>query len=357
MRRVLWALLFLVAVASAGAAFPPQQQTQQPPPPPPQSQTPPPAAGQAPTTVSRVSEVDLIAAVVNHKQQFVTDLERTDFKIFEDNKEQAIKFFARQTDLPLRVGLLLDTSNSIRPRLPFEKSVATDFLYNVIRPGKDLAFLMTFDSDPEVIQGFTGDVEVLRNSIDAQKAGGGTALYDAMVKASQMLGTAPLPKDAAQEVRRVIVVVSDGDDNLSSSTRQDSMDAAHRSGVAIYAVSTSTQWITIEESKDPSHRFDRKWEKTEGDKVLEFFSTDTGGRAFFPYEQDEVAQSFLDISTELRSQYQIGYVPFNGALDGKFHKIRVEIVGHKELEVHSRKGYFAVPPVVISRPASASSGN
>ncbi len=352
MRRALGVMLFVVVLASAGAAFPPQQQTQQPPPPPPQ------ATGQNPPTVtSRVSEVDLIFAVVNRKQKFVTDLEQSDFQVFEDNKPQQIKFFARETDLPLRVALLMDTSNSIRPRLQFEKDTAIDFLYNAIRPGRDMACLMTFDSDPEVVQGFTSDVEPLQIAITAQKAGGGTALYDAMVKASKMLAEAPLPKTGPQEVRRVIVVISDGDDNLSASTRQDAMDAAHRAGVAIFTVSTSTEWITPEETKDPSHKFDRKWEKTDGDKVLEFFANDSGGRPFFPFTVDDVAQSFLEIGTELRSQYLLGYQPTYGNLDGKFHKIRVEIVGHKELEVHARKGYNANPPVVVTRVIGGQSGN
>jgi Ca-activated chloride channel family protein len=358
MRRALWALVFVVVLASAGAAFPPQQQTQQPPPPPQQSQTPPPpASGQAPTTVVQVPEVDILFAVVNRKQQFVTDLQQSDFKVFEDNKEQKVKYFSRMTDLPLRIALLIDTSNSIRPRLQFEKDSASDFLYNVIRPGRDYAFLMTFDSDPEVVQGYSNDVEVLKTSIDAQKAGGGTSLYDAMVKASQMLEKGPLPKTGSQEFRRIIVVISDGDDNLSASTRKDAIDAANRSGVGVYAVSTSTQWVTIEDTKDPSHRMDRKWEKTDGDKVLEFFSDETGGRAFFPFAVDDVANDFLEIATELRSQYLIGYQPTNTALDGKYHKVRIEVVGHSELEVRHRKGYNANPPIVITRPATASSGN
>jgi Ca-activated chloride channel family protein len=343
MRCAIGVMLFVVGLASAGTAFPPRQQAQQPPPPPP-------ANGQtAPQIVQRVSEVDIILAALNHRQRFVTDLDRADFRAFDDNVQQEIKFFARQTDLPLRVALLLDTSNSIRPRLQFERDAAIDFVYDVLRPDRDQAFLMTFDSEPEVVQGYTNDLEVLKNKISAQKAGGGTALYDAMVKASQMLVDAPLPKNGTQEFRRVIVVISDGEDNLSSHTRADAIDTAQRSGVVIYPISTSTEWIVPEESTDQNKRYDRKFAKTEGDKVLDLFASDTGGRAFFPYRVDDVAQSFLDIGTELRSQYIIGYTPVNGALDGKFHKVKIEIIGHKELEVRARKGYFAVPPVVIQR--------
>lgn len=299
----------------------------------------------------------MILAVVNHRQKYVTDLDRADFRVFEDNQQQEVRFFSRQTDLPLRVALLLDTSNSIRPRLQFEQDAAIDFIYNVLRPDRDQAFLMIFDMEPEVVQGYTNDLEALRNTISAQKAGGATSLYDAMVKASRMLADAPLPKNGPPEVRRVIVVISDGEDNQSSQTRKDAIDAAQRSGVVVYPISTSTEWVSPEESTDPNKRFDRKFAKTDGDKVLEAFASDTGGRAFFPYHVDDVAQSFLDIGTELRSQYLVGYVPINGALDGKFHKIRIEIVGHKELEVRARKGYYAVPPIVITRITGGSSGN
>ena len=331
----------------------PQQQTQ-----PPQQQASPPVTGQnPPTVVQRVSEVDMILAVVNHRQRFVTDLDRTDFKVFEDNHLQEVRFFARQTDLPLRVALLLDTSNSIRPRLQFERDAAIDFVYDVLRPDRDQAFLMTFDSEPEVVQGYTNDLEKLKNTIAAQKAGGGTALYDAMVKASQMLVDAPLPKTGPQEFRRVIVVISDGEDNLSARTRSDAVDTAQRAGVVIYPISTSTEWIVPEESTDQNKRYDRKFAKTDGDKVLDLFADETGGRAFFPYRVDDVAQSFLDIGVELRSQYLLGYLPVNGALDGKFHKIKIEIPGHKELEIRSRKGYYAVPPVVIQRILGGGSGD
>jgi Ca-activated chloride channel family protein len=353
MRRILGVLVFVIAVASAGLAFSPQQQSQQPPPPPTTAG----GAVQTPPIITKVSEVDVILAVVNHRQKFVTDLERTDFKIFEDNVQQEVRYFARQTELPLRVAILLDTSNSIRPRLQFEQDAAIDFIYDLLRPDRDLAFLMTFDSEPEVVQGYTNDLELLRNKISAQKAGGGTALYDAMVKASQMLVDAPPPKKGPPDFRRVLVVISDGEDNLSSNTRKDAIDTADRSGVLIYPISTSTEWIIPEESKDQNKKYDRKFAKTDGDKVLDAFATDTGGRAFFPYQVEDVAQSFMDIGTELRSQYMVGYSPVNGAIDGKFHKIRIEIIGHKELEVRSRKGYYAVPPVVVTRTTGGASGN
>ncbi len=349
MRRTVGVIFLVMLSGAAGAVLISQQASQQQ-----QGQQPPataatPPAQQVPPIVQRVSEVDLMLAVVNHRQKFVTDLDQNDFRILEDNQQQEIKFFSRQTDLPLRVGLLLDTSNSIRPRLQFEQDAADDFLYDVLRPSKDMAFLMTFDSEPAVVQNFTSDLDTLRNSINKQHAGGGTALYDAMVKASQMLAQAPLPKGVTTGVRRILVVISDGDDNLSSHLKSEAIDAAQRSGVVIYPISTSTEWIIPEESKDIKKQFDRKFAKTDGDKILQSFADETGGRAFFPYHVDDVAQSFMDIVTELRSQYLLGYSPSNGTADGKFRKIKIDIMGHKDLEVRTRKGYYAIPNVATTQ--------
>ena len=333
--RIFFLVAFVVLVGTV--AF---SQQQNPPPPPPDASAAP--GQQAPPIRTRVSEVDMILSVVNHRQKFIIDLEKNDFRVLEDNHEQKIEFFSRQTDLPLRLGLLMDTSNSIRPRLQFEKDAATEFLANTIKVNRDMGFLMTFDSTPEIAQNFTGDVEVLRNTVNAQHAGGGTALYDAVLTASDMLAHAPPPKSGAPEVRKVLVVISDGEDNLSSHMRTEAIEAAVRNGVFIYTISTSTQWITPEESNDPKQKFDRKWGKTDGDQILQKFADETGGRAFFPFHVDDVAQDFQDISAELRSQYLLGYIPANGVVDGKFRKIKVEVLGHKELEIRTRKGYYAV---------------
>jgi len=359
MRRAVGIFCGMILVASVVAALPRHQQ-QQPPPPPgatPQS-APAPVQGNPQGKISQtVSEVDMTLAVVNRRQKFVTDLEKSDFRIFEDNRPQEIKFFSRLTDLPLRVALLLDTSNSMRPRLQFEQDAAIGFLYNTLRPEKDMAFVMTFDSQPQVVQQYTNDLETLHNVIAKQRAGGGTALYDAMVAASEMLQNAPLPKKGPPEVRRVIVVISDGEDNLSSRTREDATDEARRAGTAVYTISTSTKWVVPEESTSVTQQMNRKWAHTEYDKVLDQFADETGGRAFFPYEVDDVAQDFMDIGTELRSQYLLGYLPGNSVADGKYRKVKVEVVGHKDLEVRTRKGYYAVPNPNGPVPGANPSGN
>jgi Ca-activated chloride channel family protein len=290
---------------------------------------------QQPTIRNSTTLVRMVATVMDRHRSFVTDLDKKDFKILEDGQPQDIQFFVRETDLPLRIGLLLDTSNSIRPRLQFEQDAAVDFLSNVVRRHKDMAFLMTFDNEPEVIQDWSGDLSYLVDAIHKQRAGGGTALNDAIYLASQKLLTPPLPDGQDKDVRRVLVVISDGDDNLSDHAPSEALDAAIRSEIAIYAISTNTQWVSVDDESKP-----QKYHLDPGDKVLQQFADESGGRVFFPYRVDDLAQSFLDIGNELRSQYFIAYSPANAAATGKFHKIDVQ-VDRKGLVVRTRKGYYA----------------
>jgi Ca-activated chloride channel homolog len=290
-----------------------------------------------PPITSTTGLVHLVATVMDRHRNFVTDLDQSDFKIQEDGSAQEIRYFGRETDLPLRIGVLLDTSNSIRPRLEFEKDAATDFLQHVIRRNKDEAFLMTFDNEPEVIQDYTGDIARLTDAIRKQRAGGGTALNDAIYRAAEKLSNPPLPKGANPEVRRVLVVISDGDDNLSDHALSESVEAAIRAEAAIYCISTNTDWLAISGDKP------RKMHVEGGDKVLEEFADQSGGRVFYPYKVDDLAQSFVDISTELRSQYFIAYSPTNVQSTGKYHKIDVQ-TDRKGLNVRTRKGYYATSP-------------
>jgi VWFA-related protein len=324
--------LLLLAAASLAA--------QQPPPPPPAPQAPTPGVSTPPLRVP-VNLVNIIATVVTRREKLVTDLDQSDFRVFEDGKEQKIQFFSRETDLPLRIGLLLDTSNSIRERLEFEKDAAIEFVSNTLRRNKDQAFLMIFDNEPAVVQNFTDDAATLTEAVQRQRAGGGTALYDAIIQASTKLAAAPQPADHSA-VRRVIVVITDGDDNLSEAARGDAVEAAERAGAAIYCISSSTEWVSAEQETDTRRRVERKYLKNEADKVLDEFASQTGGRAFFPYSVDDLGQSFQDIGSELRSQYSLAYVPSNHALDGTFRKISVDVT-RKGLVVRARKGYYAPP--------------
>ncbi|MGA7854547.1 MAG: VWA domain-containing protein [Candidatus Acidiferrales bacterium] len=296
-----------------------------------------PQQSKTPPIVSTTGLVHLVATVMDRHRNFVTDLDQSDFKILEDGAPQQIRYFGRDTDLPLRIGILLDTSNSIRPRLEFEKDAAMDFLQHVIRRNQDQAFLMTFDNEPEIIQDYTGDLALLTDAIRKQRAGGGTALNDAIYLAAEKLANPPLPKGPNPEVRRVLVVISDGDDNLSDHALSESVEAAIRAEAAIYCVSTNTDWLAID--GDSPHKMHIEG----GDKVLEEFADQSGGRVFYPYKVDDLAQSFVDIGTELRSQYFIAYSPANVQSTGQYHKIEVQ-TDRKGLNVRTRKGYYATAP-------------
>lgn len=289
-----------------------------------------------------VNLVDVLFTVLNRRNKLVPDLEKDDFKILDDNKPQSIRYFSRQTDLPLRIGLLMDTSNSIRDRLKFEQDAAVSFLYSVIRLHKDQGFVMTFDDEPNIIQGFTDDAGKLRDQIVATRAGGGTAIYDAIYEACRAeLSHPPRPPgDQPDVVRRVMILISDGEDNLSTHTRGEAIEMAQRFSVVIYTISTSTQWIQLSQT-DPDKLANRKTHLTEGDKILEDLAEETGGRAFFPYHVDDLDQSFQDIGDELRNQYSVAYIPTNYVLDGKYHRIRIEVPEHKGYQVRARRGYFA----------------
>ncbi len=292
--------------------------------------------------VQVVNLVDVLFTVLNRRNKLVPDLQKEDFKVFDEKFPQEIRYFSRQTDLPLRIGMLVDTSNSIRDRIKFEQDASINFLFSVLRRGRDEAFVMTFDDEPQVVQAFTGDTGLLRDQILQTRAGGGTAVYDAIYDACQNeLSHPPRPPgDQPDVVRRVMIVISDGDDNLSSHTRSEAIEMAQRTSVVIYTISTSTQWIQLSQT-DPDKLADRKTHLTEGDKILQALAEETGGRAFFPYHVDDLDQSFQDIGDELRNEYSIAYIPTNYVLDGRYHRIRIEVPDHKGYQVRARRGYFA----------------
>jgi len=326
--------------ADSGKRQDPAQQPAPPQPPAPQEENP--QRQDQGRIVQTVSLVDVLFTVLNRRNKLVPDLEKDDFKVWDDKAPQAIRYFSRQTDLPLRIGLLMDTSNSIRDRLKFEQDAATSFLFSVLRHNKDQAFVMTFDDEPSVLQGFTDDAGRLRDEIVKTRAGGGTAVYDAIYTACEKeLSHPPRPPgDQPDVVRRVMMLISDGDDNLSNHTRSEAIEMAQRYSVVIYTISTSTQWIQLSQT-NPDKMANRKTHLTEGDQILQDLADETGGRAFFPYHVDDLDQSFQDIGDELRNQYSIAYIPTHSQFDGKYHKIRIEVPEHKGYQVRARRGYFA----------------
>ena len=275
----------------------------------------------AATIVKTVNEVNVIFTVTDRHGRFIKDLKREDFKVLDDNKPPAaVSSFSSQTDLPLRVGLLIDASSSIRDRFKFEQEAAIGFLNQMVRPGSDQAFVLGFDAVSEVTQEFTDDTNRLAHGIRMLRPGGGTALYDAIYSAcherlAQARGRGP--------VRRAIILLSDGEDNQSRYTREQAVEMAQRAEVIVYVISTNISGI-----------------KTRGDKVLERFADATGGRIFFPLKMDDVTTAFSQIEAELRSQYAVSYRPADLMADGRFRPISIESL-RKGLRVRCRRGYYA----------------
>jgi VWFA-related protein len=269
----------------------------------------------------RVDEVNVVFTVTDKRDHFVKDLTQNDFRVIDDNKPANIESFSHETNLPLRVGLLIDASNSVRDRFKFEQEAAIEFLNQIIRPHYDKAFVIGFDTTPEVTQDFTDDAQALSHGVRMLRAGGGTAMYDAIYFAcrDKLMGV-----DKGQIAsRRAIILLSDGEDNQSRVSREEAVEMAQRAEVIVYAISTNTSGI-----------------KLRGDKVLEYFAEQTGGKAFFPFKIEDVANAFTEIQDELRSQYAISYKPADFLSDGKYRKIEI-LAENKKYHVRARKGYYA----------------
>jgi Ca-activated chloride channel homolog len=270
--------------------------------------------------VVNVELINVLFTVADRKGKLVTDLNKSDLKLYEDNKAQTITNFSRETDLPLTIALVIDTSTSIRDRFKFEQEAAIDFLYRTLRPKKDKAFLITFDSAIELVQDYTDNPEILSKAIRQIRPGGGTKMLDAIYLTCQ-------EKLKSETGRKIMILISDGDDNLSLETLTSTLEMAQKSDVAIFAISTnSSGFFGITAPK--------------ADKNLKRLAEETGGRAFFPFKAEDLSSSFQDIGAELRSQYSLAYRSSNATRDGSFRSIKIE-TERKNLKVKSRKGYYA----------------
>lgn len=325
---LLLAVLLLPALASGGAPALPQQEK---PPAPPVPQE------EAPPIRIEVGLVNVVFSVTDRRNRHVSGLGPDDFLVYEDGVPQQIKYFNSETNLPLRIGLLIDTSNSVRPRFQFEQEAATDFLHTVLRPKVDKAFVLSFDVTPVVVQDFTDDPQDLADAIRNLRAGGGTALYDAIYLACKM----KLNEGSGSDYRKMLIVLSDGNDTASVVTREEALEMARRNEVTIFTVSTSAPPMKY---SGESAKLQNPCEVMgqEGDKVLERFADSTGGTSYCPFSTIDVGRSFERIANELRSQYTLAYTPTNRLRDGRFRQITIT-PRRDNLRVHHRPGYYAYP--------------
>ncbi len=319
--RLPFAAAFLLTLLCA----PTPAQTPQAPPPPPTTQAAPDqqpdTEGPITTLKARALEVNLIFTVTDKHGHFVTGLKQQNFGLLDDHKQpEAVIRFTQQTNLPLRVGIMLDTSSSIRQRFQFEQQAAKEFFSEVLHQN-DRAFVEGFDVQIDLAQPFTNNVALLDNGIDKLRPGGGTSLYDNLYQTCRDQMLTLREKDS---VRKAIILVSDGDDNYSRALQSDAIKMCQRAETIVYAISTN---VSLNKGK--------------GDDVLTAITQATGGSAFFPNRIEDVAVGFHNIEEELRSQYSLEYKPANFKADGSFRTIYLQALDRQHYVVRARTGYFA----------------
>jgi Ca-activated chloride channel homolog len=278
------------------------------------------------TLRSRVNEVTVFfTATEGHK--FVQGLNKENIRVSDDNKQVArISAFGYQRDLPFRLGLVVDTSASVNPQFRLQQEAAIQFLRQVVRQGQDRAFVLGFANHAVVTKDYSDDAEQLAAGVAALRNGGGTALFDAIYFACEKL-TATKDREPAA---RILIVLSDGDNNAGRTTLSQAIDNAQVSGVTIYTMDTSPHGVD-------ARRFTRT-----GQEALERLATETGGRAFSNMEKWEIARAFAAIENEMRNGYALSYQPSDLQEDGRFHHIRIEAEkSGRRFHVHARKGYYA----------------
>jgi VWFA-related protein len=287
-----------------------------------------------------VDVVNLYCAVRNKQNALISSLEKGDFTLAEDGTQQNIKYFTRETDLPLTIGLLVDVSNSQRNLIEIERRAANSFFSSVLKK-KDVAFLISFGADSDLLQDITGSPRVLQDGLNRMKLNGGfsginsgpvptmskargTVLYDAVFAASNEM--------LAKEVgRKALVLITDGEDEGSTETMKAAIEAAQKADAIIYGI--------LYVDRQFYGGFGGGYS---GESVLKQMSEETGGRLFRVDRKDTLESIFDQIQQEMRTQYAIGYTPTNGKKDGTFRKIDLR-TANKDLKVQVRKGYYALP--------------
>ncbi len=272
----------------------------------------------------RANLVNLVFTVVDHKGRFIKNLKKENFGLLDNSRPPAaVLGFSQQTNLPLRIGIMLDTSSSIRTRFKFEQDAAYDFFRQVLQQ-KDRAFIEGFDIEVALAQDYTNNPALLDEGIRKLRPGGGTALFDSLYKTcrDQMLSlTGDTP------VRKVIILLSDGDDNYSRALESDAIKMCQRAETIVYTISTDTS---------PT--------RGKGGEVLRTIADATGGQAFYPNKLEDVSNSFTSIEEELRSQYSLEYRPSDFRQDGSFRTIYLVSMDSR-FKVRARTGYFAPRPL------------
>src|SRR6266850_287778 len=296
------------------------------------SPTPPVAEEQKPI-VTFTRRVRLPITVLDKKGQFVPGLTKNDFLVFEDKVGQQIETFSDDIgeSSPLYLAVLMDTSPSTAGKVKFEQESAMNFIHTVVRPRRDRVLFATFDHEINLRQDFTDKLDLVDRAVFGVKnLGSQTALYDAIWQFCD-------EKLRSAVGRRVLVVITDGDDTYSRANMRDAIDIAQRTETTIFAISTKAGFLAAVPGVEAGQVRDK------GDRDLVTLAEETGGAAFFSGDMLSLERSFTRISKELRAQYLVTYKPVNETYDGTFRKIDVKLAeGRKDLKVRTKHGYKAI---------------
>jgi VWFA-related protein len=269
-----------------------------------------------------VNLVNVLCSVFDKRtKSFITALSQNDFSIYEDGRRQVITNFTRETDLPLTLAVLIDTSTSVAQKLQFEQDAATSFFHNVLKEN-DRAMLVEFNSSVRLLQDFTNDPNKLANQVRKLRVSGDSSLFDAI----DVVCDQKMIREAG---RKAIIILADGDDNGSSVDYRRAVEMALRAESTIFSVSINHGGF-----------FGTSDDTKRGDKILKNLAQETGGKVFFPFKVEELEDAFHQINRELRSQYSIGYISNNPRRDGSFRKLDIR-VREKNMELNHRNGYYA----------------
>lgn len=271
------------------------------------------------TITKSVDQVNLVFSVRDRRGRFVPDLEQGSFSVLDNKRPpQRVEFFQRQTGLPLRIGVLIDVSDSVSGQFKFEQAAAVEFLRATLRPEADRAFAAAFEGNFHLVHGLTSEADSLSAAIMGIKGSGATALYDALLRAFEEMGT-----EAAPGQRRAVIVLTDGIDNHSRASLKDVIETALRDEVVVYALSTVDDV------------------NSNGELPLKQLTGGTGGRLLHGSNRRSLQKSFASLQEELRSQYLLAYTPSEFQHDGRYRSIRLKARGRGRLVVQARRGYYA----------------
>jgi VWFA-related protein len=294
-----------------------------------------------------VNVVNVLASVHDKKGALINSLQKDDFQLFEDGQPQTIKYFTKETDLPLTIGMLVDVSGSQANLIDIERRAASDFFRAVLHK-KDVAFLISFGADSELLQDITGAPRLLQEGLGRLRlnagtsyGGGGpvptantprgTVLFDAV----SLAATDRLQKEVG---RKVIVLITDGGDQGSTFTIKRAIEDAQKANAVIYSI------YYVDPSAYAGRRGGFGFGGDAGcESCLKQMSEETGGRVFKVDRSHTLQDAFNQLQDEMRSQYAIGWTPANDRKDGSYHKLEIK-VGDKTMKVQARKGYYALLP-------------